>query len=141
VSIARLPVGRAARLSPGVVDGLLALLVTALTVASLVARVSQVRLTPAGAVRFRTPDPAGVALVLAGSLVLAVRRRSPLGVLAVSGTAFIAHQALGYAPPPLPFAPLIAAYTLAATAPAAVAVSATTALLLGLVAALIDPRN
>src|SRR5919201_702412 len=117
------------------------MLVTGLAVASLVGRVSQVRLTPAGHLRFRTADVLGVALLLAVTLPIAWRRRAPLLVLAVSGAAFFLYEALGYAPPPLPFAPLIALYSVAVGSTALTATGATAAMTAAVVAAAITRRG
>ncbi len=76
------------------VDGLLAVLVTGLALASLVGRASQVRLTP-----------------------------------------------LGYAPPPLPFAPLIALYTVAVSSVALTTTVATGAMAIGVAAAAVTHRG
>ena len=128
-------------MSPALVDGFLAMLVTGLAVASLVGRVSQVRLTPAGHLRFRTADVLGVALLLAVTLPIAWRRRAPLLVLGVSGAAFLLYEALGYAPPPLPFAPLIALYSVAVASTALTATGATAAMAAAVVAAAITHRG
>jgi signal transduction histidine kinase len=127
--------------SPALVDGLLAMLVTGLAVASLLGRVSQVRLTPAGHLRFRTADLLGVALLLAVTLPIAWRRRAPLLVLGVSGAAFLLYEALGYAPPPLPFAPLIALYSVAVGSTALTATGATAAMAAAVVAAAVTHRG
>jgi signal transduction histidine kinase len=122
-------------MSPALVDGLLAMLVTGLAVASLLGRMSQVRPTPAGHLRFRTADVLGVALLLAVTLPIAWRRRAPLLVLGVSGAASLLYEALGYAPPPLPFAPLIALYSVAVGSTALTATGATAAMAAAVVAA------
>jgi signal transduction histidine kinase len=57
--------------------------------------------------------PAGLVLVLAGSLPLTFRRLAPLPVLALTGAASLAYQALGQRPEPLPLGVLIAIYTVA----------------------------
>jgi signal transduction histidine kinase len=46
---------------------------------------------------------------------LALRRKAPWTVLVVVAIAFLGFQELGYGAPPLPFAPLIALYTVAST--------------------------
>jgi signal transduction histidine kinase len=117
------------------------MLVTGLAVAGLVGRVSQVRLTPAGHLRFRTADMLGVALLLAVTLPIAWRRRAPLLVLGVSGAAFLLYEAFGYAPPPLPFAPLIALYSVAVGSTALTATGATAAMAAGVAAAAITHRG
>ena len=126
---------------PVVVDGLLALLVTVLALASLVGRASQVRLTPVGHLRFRTADALGASLLLLGTLPLAWRRRAPLLVLGVTAAVFFLYEALGYAPPPLPFAPLIALYTVAVSFTAAIATAATGAMAVAVVAAAVTHRG
>ena len=121
------------------IDGLLAFLVAGLALASLFSRVSQVLLTEDESVRFRAADTLGVALVLVGTLSLMLRRRAPLAVLGVSSVAFFGYQALGYAPPPLPFAALIALYTVAVRCSLVVSTSAAGAMIIGvIVAALTD---
>lgn len=117
--------------SGAVGDCLLALLVLGLALASLVGRVSQVRLTPSGSVGFRQADLTGIVLLLLGTLALVLRRRFPLPVLLVSGAAFALYQGLDYAPPPLPFAPLVALYTVAAGITTAVSAAAAGVLLAG----------
>jgi signal transduction histidine kinase len=57
--------------------------------------------------------PAGLVLVLAGSLPLMFRRLAPLPVLAVTAAASLAYQALGQRPEPLPIGVLVAIYTVA----------------------------
>jgi signal transduction histidine kinase len=59
------------------------------------------------------PPPAGLALVLAGSLPLTFRRLAPLSVLAVTAAASLLYQALGQRPEPLPVGVLVAIYTVA----------------------------
>ncbi len=83
--------------SPLVLDGLLALLLAGEALASL---------SPAAPV-------AAVALTLAGTLCVTWRRRAPEAVLTLTSIAFIVCQAMGYTNPSLPFAPLVAIYTLA----------------------------
>ena len=82
---------------PLVLDGLLALLLAGEALASL---------PPAA------PVPA-VALTLAGTLCVTWRRRAPEAVLALTSISFIVCQAMGYTNPSLPFAPLVAIYTVA----------------------------
>ncbi len=116
-------------------DGLLALLVAGVALASLVGRAPQARLTPGGSVRFHAADTLGIVLLLVGTLSLAWRQRAPLAVLAVSGAAFLLDEGLGYAPPPLPFALLIALYTVAVLRPLPASVVATGAMVVGVAAA------
>jgi signal transduction histidine kinase len=61
----------------------------------------------------RLPGPAGLLLILAGSLALIMRRRAPLAVLTASAAASMAYQALGHRPEPLPLGVLVALYTVA----------------------------
>jgi signal transduction histidine kinase len=111
--------GRAHRGNPLVADGLLALLVTTHAVAGLVNQAS-------------APQ---IAFLSVGTLALIWRRRAPLLVLAISGSVCLLFEALGYAAPPLPFAPLVALYTVAATYVPAISVTASTALGAGVVTA------
>ncbi|MFL6129400.1 MAG: sensor histidine kinase [Mycobacteriales bacterium] len=86
-------------------------------------------------VPFAEADGRGIALVLLGTLPLAWRRRAPLPVLAVATVSAFLVESLGYPPPPLPFAVLVALFTVAevssypvaATATAVVAASVTVA--------------
>jgi signal transduction histidine kinase len=126
---------RVRRAHPLLVDGLLALLATGLALASLVGRVSQVRLTEDGSIRFDQADALGVALLLLGTLSLVWRRRAALLVLGVSGVAFFVYEALGYAPPLLPIAPLVALYTVAVTWTPAASARAMGIMVVGVVAA------
>ena len=105
-------------------DLMLALLVMCLALASLVGRVSQVRLTPSGSVGFHAADLPGVLLLVGGTLALVLRRQLPLPVLALSGVTFFLYQGLDYAPPPLPLAPLVALYTVATSTTPRVSASA-----------------
>jgi signal transduction histidine kinase len=57
-----------------------------------------------------------VGLLLVETLCIAFRRRAPLLVLTVSGLAFCLYQVSGFPAHPLPFAPLIAVYTVAVSA-------------------------
>ena len=119
VIAARALSGRAHGLSPALLDGLLALLVATAAFARLLGSPA-----PLGDVRLHAADSLGAGLLLAGSLSLAWRRRAPLAVLAVSGAASLIYAVLGYAPTPLPFAPLIALYTVAAQRPPRLAAGA-----------------
>jgi signal transduction histidine kinase len=121
-------------LSPLVIDGLLALAVAAAALGSLVARVSPVRVNPAGSLRFHDADGLGIVVLLLGTLSLAWRRRAPLPVLTATGAAFLLYEGLGYPPTPLPFAPLVALYTVAALCPTPISVSACLALSTGVIA-------
>ncbi|MGE5763292.1 MAG: sensor histidine kinase, partial [Mycobacterium leprae] len=95
----------------------------------------QVLVTDEGSVRFHAPDALGVVVLLIGTLSLTWRRRAPLLVLAASAAAFFVYHTLGYAPPPLPFAPLIALYTAAALRSPRISATAAAAIVVGLVAA------
>jgi signal transduction histidine kinase len=108
--------GRAHQDNPLVVDGMLALLVTGLALGSLAQRLSQAD-QPSSEGTFGATGVPGMVLLLAGTLSLTWRRRAPLPVLAVSGAAFIVSDVLESAPPPLPFAPLIALFTVSASRP------------------------
>jgi signal transduction histidine kinase len=123
---ARAPHHRACAVNRAVVDGLLALLVTGLAVASLVGSSAHLRLTPASAMRLHTADALGVALLVLGTLSLTRRRDALVLVLGAVATAFLIYDALGHAPPLLPFAPSIALYTVAVARTPLAAVSATT---------------
>jgi signal transduction histidine kinase len=105
-------------------DAAIALLVTGVALMSMVERVAQVRLTDEASVRFNEPDLLGVLLVLTGTGALLWRRRAPLLVLAVTAGSFVAFHILEYAPTPLPFAELIAVYTVAVLRPAGVSAAA-----------------
>ncbi len=59
------------------------------------------------------PGPAGLLLLIAGSLPLMFRRIAPLTVLGISAAASICYQALGNDPEPLPVAVLVALYSVA----------------------------
>jgi signal transduction histidine kinase len=128
-------------MSPVLVEGLLSLLVTGVVLASLVGGAAESRLSPAGALRFRTADGFALVLLLLGALSLAWRRRAPLAVLVVSGTAFVLYEGLGYAPPPLPFALLVSLYTVAAWCPLPASATATGAILIAVAAAAVTHRG
>ncbi len=105
-----------ARMPPRLADGLLALLVTGLSLVSIVASG-----TPEEGDRLRDADEFGVVLLLCQSAPLIWRRRSPVLVFAFVSAAFLGSEAIGYRGPPLPFAPLIALFTVAAWSSAVVA--------------------
>jgi signal transduction histidine kinase len=92
---------------------LIAGLVVAVMTASLVARASLVREADDQEFRFARPDAVGLLLVLGCATPLLWRRRAPLIVLATTCVAFFEYHRLGYAPPPLPLAALVALYTVA----------------------------
>jgi signal transduction histidine kinase len=123
---ARAPHHRACAVNRAVVDGLLALLVTGLAVASLVGGTTHLHLTASAAMRLHTADALGVAVLVLGTVSLARRRDALVLVLAVAATAFLVYDALGHTPALLPFAPGIALYTVAVARTPLAAVSATT---------------
>jgi signal transduction histidine kinase len=59
------------------------------------------------------PDWQGRLLLLGGGLTLAFRRLAPVPVFAIAGLASFGYQALGFRPPPLPLAVLVALFTVA----------------------------
>ncbi|HEY3089872.1 MAG TPA: histidine kinase [Jatrophihabitantaceae bacterium] len=104
--------------SPFVLDGLLAL---------AVAGEALVSLAPAA--------PATVEIVALGTaLCVALRRRHPVAVVGLTSIGFIIWQISGYFDPPLPFAPLVAIYTLAVYRPPAISVKVGSAAAAGVVA-------
>jgi signal transduction histidine kinase len=117
-----------------VVDGLLTLLAGAVAHGSLVGWISQVGFSEDGAVRFVAADARGDALLLLGTLPLLWRRHVPIPVFVVSSTSFFLYEALRYAPPPLPFAPLIALYTVAASRTFFASAASVGGMVLGLIA-------
>jgi signal transduction histidine kinase len=123
---ARIRHHRTSAVNRAVLDGLLALLVTSLALASLVGSAAHLQLTQAAVTRLHTADALGVALLVLGTLSIGRRRDVPVLVLGVAAMAFLGYDALGHAPPLLPFAPAIALYTIAVTRTPLAAVSATT---------------
>lgn len=101
-------------LPPVALDGLLALLVTAVALVSFVGRLEQVLETEHGSVHFNPPDTLGAVLLLCGTVPIAWRRRYPLLVFLVTSGAFFAYFESGYAPPPLPYSLIVVMGTLAA---------------------------
>jgi signal transduction histidine kinase len=81
-----------------------------------------------------TSAPA-VILSLVGSLCVVGRRQAPMAVVAATSAAYILTTAVGYVDPRLPFAPLVALYTVAAYRPTAVALRAGGAALVAVIAA------
>src|SRR4051794_17208541 len=59
----------------------------------------------------------GLALLLVGSLALALRGPAPVAVLVVTTGASVAYQLCGYRPLPLPLAVLVALYTVVLSRP------------------------
>jgi signal transduction histidine kinase len=94
---------------PAVADALMAALVTA-------AMVPSQWLTPSGEADtvFRDPDAFGAVLPVLYAIPVAWRRRSPLVVLFVTGTAAVTYEVVGYATVWMPWGVLIALYTVAA---------------------------
>ncbi len=110
---------------PLALDGLLAL---------LLAGEALVSLTPG------TPVSV-VALALTGTLCVAWRRRAPEAVLAGTSITFIVCTASGYLTPPLPFAPLVAIYTVAVYRPPSISIKTGGAASLGVIAGSIFGPN
>jgi hypothetical protein len=63
---------------------------------------------------FRDPNLLGAVLLLLYAAPIAWRRRWPIPVLAVSGTAAVIYEVMGYATVTVPWGVLIALYTVAA---------------------------
>src|SRR6478752_282046 len=80
-----------------------------------------------------TPREAAVALACAGPLALFWRRSAPMLVLLISAASLCMSQALSYPHTAVPFAMLIALYTLATTRSALVAAAASAVALVGAV--------
>jgi signal transduction histidine kinase len=102
---------------PWLLDLVLALALTALTVSSLMTR------DPSVAYRYPEPNVWLALLALAGGLSLAVRRRWPVVALAATLAATVAVALLGWDPGLLFVCVLFALYTTAAWQPRAVAVA------------------
>ena len=109
---ASLGLGRRGVTDPAIRDVLLALIAAGLSLVSLAGKISQVP-SDDEVVPFLEADGVGLGLVLLGSLPLAWRRLAPLPVLAVTAISAFLVESLGYAPPPLPFAVLVALFTVA----------------------------
>ena len=90
----------------------MALTAAGLSLVSLAGKISQIPDDDETA-PFIEADSIGLALVLLGNLPVAWRRRAPLPVLAVTAVSAFFVELLGYAPPPLPFAVLVALFTVA----------------------------
>ncbi|MCW2656713.1 MAG: hypothetical protein JWR06_906 [Jatrophihabitans sp.] len=101
-------------------DGLLTMLITGVAIAFVVRPGEHVDLSAA-------------ALAGVGALALAWRRNAPMAVFLISALAFCVYQTLGYPHQALPFAVLIALYTVAARSSAVIAACAAIALILGAV--------
>jgi signal transduction histidine kinase len=114
---------RALRRNPALLDALIALGLTLLSLASFFTG----NRTPQ---QPREADILGVVLVVIAAGSLAFRRRWPVAVLAVSTSATLAVYLLDYPDSGLPFVVIIALYTLAARCDRKVTVVATVAVLL-----------
>ncbi|MFN0280655.1 MAG: sensor histidine kinase [Kineosporiaceae bacterium] len=108
--------------------------VTAVMLDSLVARASLVREDDDQEFRFASPDLVGLLLVVACAVPLLWRRRAPLVALVVTCLGFAAYQNLGYAPPPVPLAALVALYTVSVQLELATSVAVTGSLICGVLA-------
>jgi signal transduction histidine kinase len=75
-----------------------------------------------------------IVFLLAGTLSLIARRFTPEGVLAATSIAFVVAAGAGYFHPPLPFAPLVAIYTVAVYRPPSISVPAGSASAVGSIA-------
>jgi signal transduction histidine kinase len=80
---------------------------------SLVGRLQQVLEADADGMHFVQPDAVGVGLLLVGTLPVAWRYRAPLLMLLVTSASSVLYHELGYAPPPLPYGPLVVLYAVA----------------------------
>jgi signal transduction histidine kinase len=127
--------GRLHAAEPAVRDWLLALASAGLSLASLAGKVSQLPVTDDEIVPFTEADGLGFALVLSGTIPLAWRRRAPLPLLAVTTISAFLVESLGYPPPPLPFAVLVALFTVAHVSSYRVAAAATAAVAASVAAA------
>lgn len=105
---------RVRAVEPPMLDGLIAMLVTVSALATLIDHVNQVVETDSGRVRFVHPGVLGVGLLLMSTAAVGWRRRAPFAVLLITSAAAFAYYEGGYAPPPLPYGPLIALYAVAA---------------------------
>jgi len=94
------------------VDVLIALLVSGLALASVADGPENTGLRPTD-LWVATADGFVVLLLFVGTASVAWRRRAPLVVLLVSSSTFLLFLGSASLPPPLPFAPLIALYTVA----------------------------
>jgi signal transduction histidine kinase len=111
-------------------DVALALLVCALMLVGTLVSLDDFEISvPEGRTRW-LPGPAGLTLVVTGSLVLALRLVAAVPVLAVATIASLAYSAIGYRPAPLPLAVLVAVYTVAVVSRPVVAGAAAVACVL-----------
>jgi signal transduction histidine kinase len=95
-------------------DGAIAVLVSIIVMAGLFGPLASVPFAD-DHVMLERPGLAGLALLLAGTLLLAVRRVVPVLVLVANVVSFLAYQGLHNQPPPLPLGVLVALFTVAAT--------------------------
>jgi signal transduction histidine kinase len=128
---ASLGLGRRGVSDPAIRDVLLALIAGGLSLVSLAGKISQVP-SDDEVVPFLEADGVGLGLVLLGSLPLVWRRLAPLPVLAVTAISAFLVESLGYAPPPLPFAVLVALFTVAEVVSYQVSAAATGAVVASL---------
>jgi signal transduction histidine kinase len=105
-------VGRLRGLNPLVVDGLFALLLTALGVAGLYAVEEHLP-----GIDFKEPDALGISLAAMQTLPLAFRRRVPMQVLGASGIATTLFYLAGYETTIGGVGPIVALYTVASICP------------------------
>ncbi|GAB1693448.1 sensor histidine kinase [Krasilnikovia sp. M28-CT-15] len=96
------------RLDPRLVDALLAVAMAAVTVGFAL------QYSPPGWPRF---DAQAIGWSLLANLPLALRRRAPIPVLAVTWLGLVGYTAAGYQPSANVYAPLLALYTVAALRP------------------------
>jgi signal transduction histidine kinase len=113
-------------------DLLVVSVVVGVMLSSLVGRASLVREDDDQEFRFTSPDAVGLALVLATAAPLLWRRRAPVAALGATCLAFVGYQRLGYAPPPLPLAALVALYTVSLELELAGSISAAVAMVGGI---------
>ena len=118
---------RGIRLDPDVVDVAVAALTCAIAIGTSLA----VYQDPANT-GLRPLDPVGVALLLAQTLPLAVRRRNPPRVLAITGVSITLYAVLGYGGGGGGLAVLLAFYTVAAHTPRRIAAPMAAATSVGL---------
>ncbi|MGI8692136.1 MAG: sensor histidine kinase [Geodermatophilaceae bacterium] len=122
------------------VDALLAMLVSGLALASITGDPQDSGLWPTD-IWTGTADGFVVLLLFVGTASVAWRRRTPLVVLFVTGSTFLLFMAVAPMPPPLPFAPLIAVYTVTNRYPARVSTGAAVALAGAVVGAAVVRRG
>jgi signal transduction histidine kinase len=128
--------GRLRSFSPLAVDGLLAVFVAVVGVATAFGQ--DIR-DDSGVIRdgFREPGPFLVVTALVTCLPIAIRRRVPLVALVMSSLGIVVHILVGWPEGSLPFAVLVLTYTVGAWCPlreavAGLGIVATTIVVLGL---------